>query len=90
MYVGSHSSSSVTQSNVSGGEELFVLTKIRFGPRCLDSFLFNHIQDSPIARTRSFALVVLEASLLRSGIYSSNDPNFIPRTDEPCAENFCY
>ena len=31
MYVGSHSSSSVTKTNVSGGEELFVLTKIRFG-----------------------------------------------------------
>ena len=30
--------------------------------RYLDSFLFNHIRDSPIARTRSFALVVLEAS----------------------------
>ena len=30
MYVGSHSSSSVTKTNVSGGEELFVLTKIRF------------------------------------------------------------
>ena len=30
-FVGSHSSSSVTKTNVSGGEELFVLTKIRFG-----------------------------------------------------------
>ena len=47
MYVGSHSSSSVTKTNVSGGEELFVLTKT-------DSSLFNHIRDSPIARTRSF------------------------------------
>ena len=34
----------------------------KFSARYLDSFLFNHIRDSPIARTRSFALVVLEAS----------------------------
>ena len=24
------------------------------------------------------------------GIYSSNDPYFIPQTDGPCTENFCY